>query len=405
MLLKSIFNKPVRAGLAACLLAACGGEPGDQAPGPSEPSAFVVGSRIWDDTSITSYFNVVPSLDQGTSVDLDEALEVAGAAKLYTVEGAGWLALGGGEEPTITRYTLDDTGRLVAGQTISLLAYGVESLWDQLYVVSESKAYYPDRDNAQLIVINPQEMAVEGAIELPETSRKGYLALYGYTPLLRDGKLLFTVGWFDWSETDSVLAETGLVVLDTETDTLERFDIDDRCGGITTGVVMGSGDAYFVSSALAAAAHRLGRLTTEPCALRVSAGDDAFDPAYAAKLSELSSSDIAGEPVPAGGEAMFLRVFDEGAGTFTESSATWDLTGQSVWHWWRWDLESDEAELVEELAPSKADGLWFEVDGRIYATEASPDYSQTTLIELTAEGGPKQTLTAPGFVHRVARAR
>ena len=50
--------------------------------------------------------------------------------------GVGWFAVGGGEEPTITRYSLDGE-RLVASDRISLALYGVESLWDTLYVVPE----------------------------------------------------------------------------------------------------------------------------------------------------------------------------------------------------------------------------------------------------------------------------
>jgi len=385
--------------------ARAGADAGGASGRPGNESRYLVGTRIWDDATTTSYFNVVSSLEEGTSVDLAQAVEVAGAAKLYAIGDIGWLAIGGGEEPTITRYTLNDAGKLVRGATLSLLSLGVTSLWDTLYVVSETKMYYPDRANRQLIVINPTAMEVQGTVELPETAREGFLSLYGYTPLLRDGKLLFTVGWFDWFETDSVLGETGLVVVDTATDTVERFDVDDRCGGITTGVVTESGDAYFVSSALAAAAHRLGRFTPSPCALRVNAGEDAFDSGYVKELADVVTSEVAGEPVPAGSNALFLRVFDESEATFTETSATTELTGQAAWRWWRWDVESGEASPVEELAPSTSDVLWFQVDGRVYGTETTSTYSHTTLIELTAEGGPKAALTAPGFVHGVARIR
>ena len=82
----------------------------------------------------------------------------------------------------------------------------------------------------------------------------------------------------------------------------------------------------------------------------------------------------AGEPVPGGGNTLFLRVFDEGEATVTDENA------------------------------ATSDVLWFQVDGRVYGTETTEDYS-TTLIELTAEGGPRAALTAPGFVHGVARVR
>src|SRR5690606_35985490 len=120
--------------------------------------------------------------------------------------------------PTITRYTIDEDGALARGESISLSSYGVDSLWDTLYIVSPTKAYYPDRAGTQLIVWNPTEMTVTGSIALPETARDGFLALYGYAPILRGKTLLISVGWFDWEEYDSVLGESGLIAIDTEAD-------------------------------------------------------------------------------------------------------------------------------------------------------------------------------------------
>lgn len=381
------------------------GRSGSEGGSPAGPPAFVVGTRVWDATTTTSYFHVVPSTEAGTTVDPSKAIEVPGAAKLFSIEGVGWFAFGAGEEPTITRYTLGADGRLTPGIKISLQPHGVTGLWDTLYVVSPTKMYYPDRDGQQLIIIDPSAMAVLGTIPLPATARAGYLSLYGYTPLLRDGKLAFSVGWFDWKTNDSVLGETGLVVIDTATDTVARFDVDTRCGGITTGATTASGDTYFVSSALAAAAHRLGRLTTKPCALRVKAGADAFDSTYVTHLDTLTGAPIAGEPVPANGDAIFLRVFDQATGVVTPEDQTWKLTSQTVWQWWRWDVATGTATRVEALAPSTSDVLWFKLNGRVYGTETKADYSDTTLIELTAEGGPKPALTVPGFMYGIAQVR
>lgn len=378
----------------------------DEAPSRVEAGpAYLVGTRVWSDTTTTSYFHVVPSLDAGTVVDPARAVEVSGAAKLFAVDEIGWFAVGGGEQPTITRYTLGDTGRLEEGDSISLQPYGVDGLWDTLYVVSETKMYYPDREGHQLVVINPKEMLVEGVIQLPQTERAPYLPVYGYTPLLRDGKLLFTVGWFDWTNNDAVLGETGLVVLDTQTDTVERFDVDSRCGGVTTGVVLDSGDTYFVTAAIASAAHRLKRLPSAPCALRVAAGADAFDPEFSVAMRDITGTHVSGEPIPAGGSELFLRVFDERLATVEEGHATYELTGQSAWHWWRWNVETGEAGPVSTLGPSTSDVLWFDLDGRVFGTETTEDYARTTLIELTADGGPREALTAPGFLHAAARVR
>ncbi|WP_437675088.1 hypothetical protein [Sorangium sp. So ce131] len=368
--------------------------------------AFLIGTRVWDDTSTTSYFQTVPSLEQGTEVDLAQALELPGSAKLYSLDELGWFAIGGGDAPTISRYTLDARGALEQeGASISLQPFGVQDLWPTMYFVSPTKAYYPDRHGEQLIVWNPTTMEIAGRIALPETTRDGYLALYGYASFLRGDKLLFSVGWFDWEQNDTILAETGLVVIDTATDTVARVDVDERCGGITHAVETTSGDVVFVSSALAGAAHRLDRLPTEPCALRVQKDADAFDKDYLQPLGELTDGAIAGEPIPGGGDSIFLRVFDEDLATVEEDSVTWDLTGQKAWRWWRWDTAANEAAPVDELSPGTSDVSWFQIDGRVFGTETTDDYAETTLIELTAEGGPKRGLTTPGFLHGVAKVR
>jgi hypothetical protein len=371
---------------------------------PADP-LFLLGTRVWDDTATTSYFHVLPSLEAGTALDVQRAIEVPGSARVYSAFDLGWFAIGGGEAPLITRYTLDSDNQLVQGASISLQQYGVSDLWETLYFVSPTKAYYPDRAGGQLIVWNPAEMSVTGSIPLPETLRDGYLALYGYAPIWRGDELLISVGWFDWDVNDSVLGETGLIAIDTQTDSVRRFDVDTRCGGVTGPVTLPSGETYLVSSALAGSAHRLGRLSTEPCALRIAAGASQIDSEYWLPLASLGAGALAGEPVPAQAGGMFLRVFDDGLAQPGEIAASWELTGQAAWRWWSWDPAADAALPVSELQPSTADVVWFQVDGRVYGTETTEDYAETTLIELTADGGPRTALTVPGFLHGVTRIR
>jgi hypothetical protein len=397
MMNRTFFALALVASAAACA------DDTDPTGTPTGP-AFLLGTRVWDDSSTTSYFHVVSSLEAGTTVDTGLAVEVPGAAKLFAIPGAGWFAIGDGDAPTITRYTLDDAGRLSPGASISLQRYGVASLWPSLYVVSPTKVYYPDRDGQQLIVWNPTAMEVTGSIDLAGTGREGFLSLYGYTPIVRGNHLLFGVGWFDWTTNDTVLGETGLVVVDTSTDQLVRVDVDTRCGGISEAVIASNGDAYFVSSALAGAARRLGRFALEPCALRIPAGAEAFDAGYAPRLADITGAAIAGEPIPGGGDGIFLRVFDESLAVVAEGDATWKLTGQSAWRWVRWDVVTGAVALID-LAPSTSDVLWFQVEGRVFGTETTPDYATTTLVELTAAGGPSRALVAPGFLHGVARIR
>ena len=366
---------------------------------------YLAMTRIFDDVSTTSYLHVLESVESKTEVDASKAREVVGPAKLYAYGDNYWFAVGGGEEPIITRFELDDKGSLVEGDQISLQPFGVQSLWDTLYFVSPTQAYYPDTDNSQLIRWNPSTMEVDKAIPLPETVREGYLSYYGLTALTRGDKLLFSVGWFDWNENDTILPETGLLEFDTDKDEVTNYQVDKRCGGVTQAVELKSGDSYFVSSAMAAANYRLDRLKIEPCALRVLKGKSSFDADYVTHLADLTGGPLAGEPVLAGDNALLLRVFNEDKAEIKPEAVTWDLTGQAAWTWSRWDLENDNLTPVDDLPEATADTFWFQLDGSVYASDTKADYSETTLVDLTAKGGPKRQLTLPGFVQKIARIR
>lgn len=49
--------------------------------------------------------------------------------------------------------------------------------------------------------------------------------------------------------------------------------------------------------------------------------------------------------------------------------------------------------------------MWFETDGHVYGMQTTATYDKSTLVDLTAAGGPEPALVAPGFLHGVARVR
>lgn len=140
------------------------------------------------------------------------------------------------------------------------------------------------------------------------------------------------------------------------------------------------------------------------CALRVRAGETELDPAYKVELAELADGRVAGGLAPAGKHALFFRAVEPDL----EIDADSDISGvwsDAVWTWQRWDLATDRVEPVTGLQPSAAGGLTYEVDGHVYAVDAEADWSASTLIDLTAEGGPEPALHATGYIYGAARIR
>jgi hypothetical protein len=124
--------------VALCVLMGCGERDSTDVSGatPSDPDpntgngvadepAYVVSTRVFspDGGPVTSFFYVVDSLDEGTTLDPSQGLESPGSARLFANEETGWFAIGSGEDSTITRYTVGPTG-LIAGDSMSLQPYG-----------------------------------------------------------------------------------------------------------------------------------------------------------------------------------------------------------------------------------------------------------------------------------------
>jgi hypothetical protein len=374
---------------------------------PALPPVYVAATRVFtaDGSQTTTYVQALSSIDQGSKLETSKAIEFGGPAELFSLSSPRWLAVGDGESPLLTRYTVAADQKLEKKETLSLQNYGLTSFFsNKLYQVSATKAYIPDPDSAQLFAIDPNTMKVLGAVALPDTVRAGYTPVYSYAYVKREGRILFSVAWFDYTN-DKILPETGLVVLDTTTDKPVRTDVDKRCAGITQPVTVTSGDTYFPSSALAAASYQLGRLSTEPCVLLIKAGTDSFDATYNTQLKTLTGGPVAGEPIPVGGDEVFLRVLDTSIAKIAADTASWGITGQEAWRWRRWNPVTGVLLPIDALQPSTADTDWFEVDGRVFNSQTKSDYSSTQLIELNAAGGPKPGLTSPGLISGLTRVQ
>ncbi|MET0342274.1 MAG: hypothetical protein ABW252_14815 [Polyangiales bacterium] len=373
---------------------------------PTAPSRFLAGTRTFtpDGSQTFSYFQVVGSVDAGNELDTKKSIELTGSVKLFTLSDGSWLALGEAEAPVLTRYTVDAAGALQKRESLTLQPSGVTSFFgDVLYEATPNTVYYPDVDGHQLVVIDPVAMAVRGTIPLPATERAGYTAYYSEGYVKRDGKVLFSVGWFDWTA-DKIIPETGLVVIDTRTNTVERVDVDARCGGIDTPLTLANGDAYFVSNTMAASAFDLKRYEKNPCALRVRAGADKFDPDYALDLRTVVGGALAGDPIPAGGDALYLRVLDKSLATTTAQTASFELANQPAWRWVRWDLGTNTSTPLA-LPPAPSNTEWFQIGERVFAAEVNADYTRSVLLELNAPGGPKPALASPGYLHSLVGLR
>ncbi|MBZ4417942.1 MxcI [Myxococcus sp. RHST-1-4] len=395
----------ITGGLVACaaLLGVACGEDGP--PGPTEPATqpqYLIHSAVQTDGTRMNYFTLVDSLDQATQLDYSKSLELPGRPRLYAAQGIGFFAIGGGEAPTITRYELKD-GRLVAGSSISLQAQGVRAMGAQAVLfVSATKAYYKDDAQAQIIVWNPTEMAIEKTLPLPrELVKQGYVTSLSQWAS-RAGEAYFTVGWTTPTY-DRVLPGTVLVRLDTATDELTQVP-DERCRDINKTARLGD-TLYFFSGVINGLGHTAYGAENggqQDCILRISPGQRTFDADYVGTVAPALGDNKVGTVIAVTEDG---KAWVQAADTTITPSApgtTYSEWYSKGWSWWSLPLESLSNPVRVEGSPGAYSGFAASTGASFFVSQSAADYSVSTLMELSS-GTPKAGVSFPGFVLDVAR--
>jgi hypothetical protein len=397
--------------LSALTLGVLTGACGDQVDKRESPAfgaddpVYVAFSTIDTADGRTGYAAATSSIEGDVFVDISAGIESPGGGQLYAPPGEGYFLLGSGEEPTFTRYDVDEDGTLTRGATVSFANFGVGDVWRHMIFVDASKAYFLDMTQVQLISFNPTTMEVHRAIPVDDFACEEMQTEFG-TPIQRDDGYYFPRSCWDLEVTS---AGSSLVHLDPDTDEV-TVTHDERCMGMQFGFMAESGHAYWFADHDASVEWSLKPGDTpHDCALRLRAGETTFDENWALDLTTRTGGASAVASVPAGGSSLWVKVFEEAAlpVSLPLPEMDWSLSSLATWRWGMLDVEADtpvqvdaEAELVVYYGPP------IEVDGRAFSpsTSYSDTGDETTLVELTS-AGITERITVPGELRKVVRVR
>ncbi|HTU58980.1 MAG TPA: hypothetical protein VMF89_11115 [Polyangiales bacterium] len=372
---------------------------------PASDALYLVHSATQNtDGKRTNFFTPVSSLTNEQTLRYDTSLTLEGRSRLYAQPDIGFFALGAGEELTITRYSLNEENSFEAGSSLSLQPFGVTSMDAQAaYFVSKTKAYYKDGGQGQIIVWNPEEMAVEKTIKLPEDVRKDGYELNFSQWAARGDELYFAIGW-STEEYDRVLKGVKLVHIDTTNDEITVSD-DSRCRGLNYTARVDDA-LYFFSDVINGFGHAVypDEGGQAACTLRIAQGETKFDADYV--------GDVAGA-VGEGFEATIIDVTPDGVAWMQvadlsvaphEPGTTYNEWYDAGWSWYRAPLDSlQDAKPVS--SESGAYSAFTAIDGNAFLiSQSDEDYAKTTLVDLSA-GDPKPGVSFQGFALDIARVR
>jgi hypothetical protein len=336
----------------------------DSAAGEQADAVYLVAANpvAGDDAShgdeSRTYLNLVEALDESTQVDPAGGVEVPGSPFVH--EGVVFVA--DAEAPTLTRYTLDDSDKLVEGEKLSFAAVGVSTPLESLYFVSKSKGYFFDDTGLRVIVFDPSDMTLTGEeIDISVMNIDDHTA-YTYSSehnVRRRGDTIFVpVVWFD--QDDNLRRNNGILVIDTREDEVVRLLDDERCGGGGASITAANGDFYFFPSAGNSLQYTTSGDPSMPsCALRIQKDHDELDPDFTLPLSEKVAGAAAQGAIPTPKGFLFTAV-DKRQYEARETDYA------PFWAFKRYDLASNEVEAVADIPFWTGSTYYFQTAGRTF---------------------------------------
>lgn len=395
--------------LALGMLVSCSD---DVASGPDTAASPVAGSerlyvaatRVFTEDSSNGYLFAVSSLDEGTEVDLGQAVELTDAWVFGKADPYFYTATI--FEPSITRWKVSKSGEFEKGPTVSFDNEAVTGTYTAatLPLFSKDKSYFIDAGSMQVVVWDPSEMAFLRTIKL-DAEPIGDLA-----PTMdlrvRGDQLIASVFW---SSVDSGNTQYGdfvrVIVIDTKTDEVIATHDDDRCSTISSAGPTKDGTVYFSPWDYHTVVRKVfgEKLGAASCGFRMAKGETELDQDFALDLSELTDGNPTGSMQILNDDTALLHVWQPDL--IDAKKETWeDQRFEPGYLWYRWQIGDDKAEPLPDQEPSTEGGEWTALDGHTVNYVANEEYSETTLYQLEEDGRRRKLLTVPGWTAYMIRA-
>ncbi|MEM1413349.1 MAG: hypothetical protein AAGH15_00535 [Myxococcota bacterium] len=380
------------------------GDAGSDDMGVERDAVFAVAGGTFTPEGVLGYVAVVPNIDAGLEVDLEDALVFAGNGFIQpgpNLDGRFYVIVN--ERPVIERYVVDDEGTITLDDEVGFAGFGITTLSarNPMHFLDDGRAYLVDVGTRQVVIWDPEEMTVSDSFSIDGLEREGLTA--GSNNIVRDGdRLVLSLRYF--RPDMSAATVTTAVIIDTTDDSVTYAE-DTRCGNIAGHIVAGTGDLYFSSHTSQAARIRAGEAGDDPsvpCLLRMRAGADDFDGDFFVELNALTGDSPTGFLIPGAGNTAYVLAYNEEIVPITDQPSA-VLTQTGAWEYWAVDLGGavDTATKVPGFPASSAFGFAFLLEGTEgvtpYIISIGDGFATSTLYDVSDPGEFVEGATVPGL--------
>ena len=188
------------------------------------------------------------------------------------------------------------------------------------------------------------------------------------------------------TQQETIAPRSDFWFVDLETDEVVATDVTEECGGLWPSVSTATnGDTYIGTVGVVAMEHAQGLPGSfPPCSVRIRAGTRRLDRSYSADLNSLTGGLPTSGMIPAGNNRALVWAYDTNEMPIDPNLTARELEFLTNWNFYEWELGSEQpATLVESLPTTNAFVDTREFDGRTFLIQFPPDFSTSTLSDLT----------------------
>jgi hypothetical protein len=420
--------KPVLSAVACCSLlaqVACSGadntsltRPGDATPGeetevePNQPGTpadeetpvYVISTLITGDDGSNAYVRLVDDLAlSGDQVELDEAREFPGQSDVAVFGGS--LLVASGDEPTITRYRVDQDLELQpeAQARVNFTSYGLTSaaFWNNQFV-ADDKAYMLN-GASEIVIWNPEAMEIEGTIALPELEQRAGLrvvaGLADRASVVHDGKFYLSLYWTDESYADRS-DDSVLVVVDVATDTVDGT-ISANCPGLDYATADEEGRLHFSNwTGGPGTYYVLG--TAQNC---IATLDPATGEVTTTPFAEIAGGHEGAAFEYAGNGRFVMSIFDEVRADVENADEPFGPVGGTNWQLWTYQPATGESAPIEDVDWNSGAIIHAPIGDDLYSLVPGADYASTVVYKLGSGQSAEAEFGVTGWSFRLFQVR
>jgi len=376
------------------------GETSDPTTGALPPQ-FIVSTTVSSPEGASTYVKVLDSLAPG-HLDLSTAREFPGWSDLKV--NAGKVFVSSGEEPLVTRFSVDDAGALIEEGRLSFMNYSESATMFLQAFVDANTAFLAT--DAGLIRWDPTALTISGTIDYPlleprEGIEPGSALDRGIA--VRDGFVFHPISWIDTY--NFVMAPTSqIVVVDVATNAVVSV-LDVPCPNIDFASKDAAGNLYFSNWVYSPGATLI-HGDAAACAVRILAGSLTLDPTWTLEF----------RTVTGGHEAAAMTIIDDThalVSVFHEERAPFDPAVDDFYTWilganWRFAILPLAGGPARDLV-----GIEWNAGGYntartfedLYILVPGEDYASTAAYRLGADGVAHPSIDMDGWSNRLVQLR